>query len=323
MEKAQLRIVYMGTPEFAVAPLAALIENNFNIAAVITMPDKPAGRGHKLQASAVKQFAIQNNIPVLQPEKLKDENFITQLKNINADLFIVVAFRMLPEVVWNMPPMGTFNLHASLLPQYRGAAPINWAIINGETNTGVSTFFLTHEIDNGDIIMQKSIEIEPNDNAGILHDKLMVLGAKTVVETVEYLLDKSPKAIPQSEYMVDLTNLKLAPKIFKETCRINWQDGGQQIVNFIKGLSPYPSAYTIVKDAKLDSFQTKILNATFTPDNIKEDSGTILSDNKTYIKVAAKDGWINIHQLQPSGKKIMTTEELLRGFKLHLPQRIE
>ncbi|HCO66918.1 MAG TPA: methionyl-tRNA formyltransferase, partial [Dysgonomonas sp.] len=240
MNKKDLRIVFMGTPDFAVASLKNLVDNNYTIAGVITMPDKPAGRGHKLQYSAVKQYALDNNLPLLQPEKLKDESFLESLKSWKADLQIVVAFRMLPEVVWNMPRFGTFNLHASLLPQYRGAAPINWAIINGEKETGVTTFFLTHEIDTGKIILQKKVPIMEEDNAGIIHDKLMNIGAGLVCKTVDLLLENKIDGIPQDNLISDENELKPAPKIFKETCKIDWNKSSASIHNLIRGLSPHP-----------------------------------------------------------------------------------
>lgn len=243
MEKKDLRIVYMGTPDFAVEPLRKLVEGGYNIVGCITMPDKPAGRGHKIQFSPVKEYALGQNIPLLQPEKLKDESFQAELKAWNADLQIVVAFRMLPESVWNMPRLGTFNLHASLLPQYRGAAPINWAVINGEKETGITTFFLTHDIDTGNIIMQEKVTIEESDNVGIVHDKLMYLGADLVVKTVDQIIAGEIKTTQQSELYGNESELKPAPKIFKETCKIDFSQEAKTIYNFVRGLSPYPAAW--------------------------------------------------------------------------------
>ena len=245
MKKEDLRIVYMGTPDFAVESLRALVEGGYNIVGVITMPDKPVGRhGSVLQASPVKQYAVSKELPVLQPEKLKDEAFLSELRALKADLQIVVAFRMLPEVVWNMPRLGTFNLHASLLPQYRGAAPINWAVINGDTETGATTFFLTHEIDTGKIIRQKHLPIADTDDVGIVHDSLMTMGAGLVLETVDLLLEGKADAVPQEEFYKDPSELRPAPKIFKETCRIDWHQPVKRIYDFIRGLSPYPAAWT-------------------------------------------------------------------------------
>lgn len=243
MKKEDLRIVYMGTPDFAVESLRCLVEGGYNVVGVITMPDKPAGRGHKLQFSPVKQYALEQNLPLLQPEKLKDEAFVGALREWKADLQIVVAFRMLPEVVWNMPRLGTFNLHASLLPQYRGAAPINWAVINGDTETGITTFFLRHEIDTGEVIQQVRIPIADTDDVGIVHDKLMMLGGKLVTETVDAILNDAVKPIPQEE-MAIVGELRPAPKIFKDTCRIDWNQPVKRIYDFIRGLSPYPAAWS-------------------------------------------------------------------------------
>lgn len=302
-----LRIIYMGTPEFAVAPLAALVENGFNIVAVVTVPDKPAGRGLQLTASPVKQFAQLHQIPVLQPVKLKDPEFISALKNFDADLQVVVAFRMLPEVVWQMPPKGTLNLHASLLPDYRGAAPINHAIIHGETETGITTFFLQHAIDTGDIIFKEKILISPTDNAGTLHDKLMAAGAALIVKTVTAIEENNYTLTPQSG-----TSEKTAPKIFKENCQINWDTTGNVVNNFIRGLSPYPGAYTLWNNKIL-----KIYSGEFVATDVQSVPGTLLSDNKTFIRFAVRDGYYAVHALQAEGKKRMTTEEFLRGNKMN------
>lgn len=316
MNKKDLRIVFMGTPEFAVESLRVLVENNYNVVGVITMPDKPAGRGHKIQHSAVKEYAIQQQLPLLQPEKLKDETFLEELKAWNADLQIVVAFRMLPEIVWNMPRLGTFNLHASLLPQYRGAAPINWVIINGEKETGVTTFFLTHEIDTGKIILQKKVQIGENDNVGIIHDELMKVGSKLVSETVDLLLDDKIEGIPQDQFLSNELELKAAPKIFKETCRIDWNNSAQDIKNLIRGLSPYPVAWTELCSPTGEIVSAKIFKASIKNTDIQDKPGTIITDNKSSISIVCSDGLIEIEELQLPGKKRMKTEELLRGYKI-------
>ena len=283
MKKEDLRIVYMGTPEFAVEPLRCLVEGGYNVVGVITMPDKPAGRGHKLQFSPVKQYALDYNLPLLQPERLKDETFVEALRVWNADLQIVVAFRMLPEVVWNMPRLGTFNLHASLLPQYRGAAPINWAVINGDTETGITTFFLKHEIDTGEVIQQVRVPIAETDNVGIVHDKLMVLGARLVTETVDAILADTVKPIPQEEMAV-VGELRPAPKIFKETCRIDWSQPVKQIYDFIRGLSPYPAAWTELVQPDGAITVLKIFETEKIHQEHRLQPGTILTDNKTYLQ---------------------------------------
>ena len=306
----------MGTPEFAVESLRCLVEGGYNVVGVITMPDKPAGRGHKLQYSAVKQYALEHDLPLLQPEKLKDEAFLEALRAWKADLQIVVAFRMLPEVVWNMPRLGTFNLHASLLPQYRGAAPINWAVINGDTETGVTTFFLKHEIDTGEIIRQVRVPIADTDDVSIVHDRLMTLGGRVVTETVDEILAGTVKSIPQEE-LAKADELRPAPKIFKETCRIDWNQPVKRIYDFVRGLSPYPAAWTelVQPDGSvlvLKIFQTeKIVKA----HNLKP--GTLETDGKTYLRVAATDGFVGICSLQLPGKKRLNTDELLRGFRLN------
>jgi len=317
MEKKDLRIVFMGTPDFAVGSLKVLVENDYNIVGVITMPDKPAGRGHKIQYSAVKQYALDNNLPLLQPEKLKDESFLESLKAWNADLQIVVAFRMLPEVVWNMPRFGTFNLHASLLPQYRGAAPINWAIINGEKETGVTTFFLTHEIDTGKIILQEKIPISETDNAGTVHDKLMNVGSQLVSKTVDLLLEDKIESIPQENLISDEKDLKSAPKIFKETCRIDWNKPAKDIYNLIRGLSPYPTAWTELITPEGNTLTVKIYDIQILSENGNQEfkAGNIITDNKTQLHIACRDGEIAINEIQLPNKKRMKTEELLRGYK--------
>ncbi|MCD8166836.1 MAG: methionyl-tRNA formyltransferase [Bacteroides sp.] len=314
MDKKDLSIVYMGTPEFAVEPLRLLVENGYNIAGVITMPDKPAGRGYKIQYSPVKEFALVHDLPLLQPVKLKDPEFLEELRKWKADLQIVVAFRMLPEVVWNMPRYGTFNLHASLLPQYRGAAPINWAIINGEKETGITTFFLTHEIDTGEVIQQVPVPIGENDNAGIIHDKLMELGGKLVLETVDSILAGNLTSIPQEEMRIGV-ELKPAPKIFKETCRINWEQDMAAIHNFVRGLSPYPTAWTELEkgDSRiiLKIFETEKLSASH-----QLPVGSIVTDGKKDIHIAVRDGYIGVRSLQLAGKKRLAAQEFLRGNNL-------
>lgn len=316
MKKEELRIVYMGTPDFAVESLRCLVEGGYNIVGVITMPDKPIGRhGSILQPSPVKAYAVEHNLKVLQPVKLKDETFIEELRSLQADLQIVVAFRMLPEVVWNMPHLGTFNLHASLLPQYRGAAPLNWAIINGETETGITTFFLKHEIDTGKVIQQVRIPIEDTDNVGIIHDKLMMLGGQLVTETVDNILADNIHPIEQSELTNAVQELKPAPKIFRETCRIDWQQKNtKQIYDFIRGLSPYPAAWTELQTTN-KTLEVKIYEATKEFSSNAGTIGNICTDGKTYLKVKTSDGYINIQTLQLSGKKKMAVSDFLRGFK--------
>lgn len=302
-----MRIVFMGTPEFAVASLKAVIDAGHEIAAVITVPDKPAGRGQKLAISAVKEFALTQSIKILQPAKLKDPDFLVELKMLKADLFIVVAFRMLPEAVWAMPKYGTINVHASLLPQYRGAAPINHAIMNGETETGVTTFFITKEIDTGPLILQKSISIGKNDSAGDLHDKLMILGAQTLIKTLNLIENRELVSIPQSTTEVLLT----APKIFKEDCEIDWETSGEEIFNFIRGLSPYPTAYTSMRNLKL-----KIFSADFILQSHEDEPGTYFTDGSAELRFACTNGFILIKELQLEGKKRMKVSEFLRGLRL-------
>jgi len=302
-----LRIIFMGTPEFAVPSLEILVQNKFNVVAVITAPDKPQGRGQKLTPSPVKECALKHNIPVLQPNNLKSAEFIEELKSYHANLQIVVAFRMLPEVVWAMPALGTFNLHGSLLPQYRGAAPINWAIINGEKETGVTTFFLKHEIDTGSIIFQEKEIITDEDDAGSVYERLMHKGAALVLKTV--------KAIEQGEYpsqpQLASSEIKHAPKIFKETCQINWNQPTEQIRNFVRGLSPYPAAWTIISGKTFKIFKASHAHA---------NSGTIkpgefITDNKTYLYFKTSDGLLSIDEFQPEGKKRMNVQEFFRGNK--------
>jgi methionyl-tRNA formyltransferase len=302
-----MKIVFMGTPDFAVASLSALQQANFDIVSVVTAADKPAGRGQKMSESAVKKYAIANGLKVLQPLKLKDPDFIADLKALNADLFVVVAFRMLPEMVWNMPPKGTINLHGSLLPQYRGAAPINHAIINGEKETGVTTFFLKQEIDTGDIIFTDAVEITANETAGSLHDKLMVLGANLLVKTVSAIEANNYNEVPQPQS----DDLKAAPKIFKDFCKINWHTTTQEAYHLIRGLSPYPTAFTLLNDKTL-----KIFNAEQENSKPTVAAGEFLTDGKTYLKFATTDGYIKLTDVQFEGKKRMSIEELLRGMRL-------
>ena len=304
----QLRIVFFGTPAFAVASLSALVKAGANIVMVVTMPDKPAGRGRQLQQSAVKQYTVAKGLPVLQPEKMKSPECIAQLKSLNADLQVVVAFRMMPEAVWNMPPMGTINVHGSLLPQYRGAAPINWAIINGETETGVTTFKLKHDIDTGDILLQQKVLILPADNAGSLHDKLMAAGAELLVKTVKGLADGSIQEIPQDA--IAAKNIKHAPKIFKEHLHINWNRPAAEINNFVRGLSPYPAAYTF-----LGTRSIKIYTAHYLREAHSAAPGTYDTDNSSYLRFAANDGWLYVDELQQEGKKRMNVVDFLRGFR--------
>ncbi len=298
----------MGTPEFAVASLDALVGGGYNVVGVVTMPDKPAGRGYKMQFSAVKEYALAHNLPLLQPEKLKNEEFLDALRALHADLQIVVAFRMLPEVVWAMPPLGTFNLHGSLLPQYRGAAPINWAIINGEQETGVTTFFLQQEIDTGDLILQKRTPITDDDNAGTIHDRLMSIGAAAVVETVDCIIAGNAPKTPQPQGVT----LKSAPKIFKETCRVDWTQSCHQIFNFVRGLSPYPAAWSVLHtdDKTID---IKLFEVTREPAAHTLQAGQVVCDGKNYLKVAVADGFVKIESLQPAGKKRMSAADWLRG----------
>lgn len=307
-EYKNLRIVFMGTPEFAVASLQILVDEGCTIVGVITAPDKPAGRGLQLQESAVKQYAKAKGLTILQPEKLKNENFIQELKSLNGDLQVVVAFRMLPEVVWNMPKYGTINVHGSLLPDYRGAAPINWAIINGEKETGVTIFKLKHEIDTGDILLQEKIEIGKDETAGDLLDKMKAIGAKVLVATVKGLAENAVIETPQKLIEVE----KKAPKIFTETCLINWNKSVDEVYNLIRGLSPYPAAFTILQDKKL-----KIFSCKKTKIEINEEVGSFKTDNKTYLKFVCNDGFIEINELQLEGKRKMNVVDFLKGFRPH------
>ena len=306
-----MKIIYMGTPDFAVEPLRRLVEAGKNIVAVVTMPDKPAGRGHKIQFSPVKEYALSVNIPLLQPVNLKDPEFVEELRSYQADLQIVVAFRMLPEIVWNMPPLGTFNLHASLLPQYRGAAPINWAVINGETETGITTFFLQHEIDTGNIIMQEKIAIAPDDNAGIVHDRLMMLGADLVLQTVNQIESGNVASIPQPD-----GELKAAPKIFKDTCLINFNTTAESVRNLVRGLAPYPAAWIELTDPAGNTTNMKIYEVSKELCTPSHPVGTLVCDGKKILKVAVQDGYIHLDQVQLAGKKRMPAADLMRGTDL-------
>ena len=318
MQKEDLRIVYMGTPDFAVESLRLLVEGGYNVVGVITMPDKPMGRhGSVLHPSPVKQYAVEKGLRVLQPVNLKDEAFVEELRSLKADLQIVVAFRMLPEVVWNMPPMGTFNLHASLLPQYRGAAPINWAIINGDTETGITTFFLKHEIDTGEVIQQVRVPIADEDDVEVIHDKLMMLGGRLVTETVDAILAGTVKPVPQEELItLSQEELRPAPKIFKETCRIDWTKGVKGVYDFVRGLSPYPAAWTELVNADGTSQVLKIFRTEKNFFSHGEKIGAVSTDGKTYLRVALADGYLCIHSLQLAGKKRMPVADFLRGFKV-------
>jgi methionyl-tRNA formyltransferase len=304
----QLRIVFMGTPDFAVGILDTIVKNNYNVVGVITAPDKPAGRGQKLKYSAVKEFALQHQLNLLQPTNLKDENFLSTLKSLNANLQIVVAFRMLPEAVWKMPQLGTFNLHASLLPQYRGAAPINWAIINGETKTGVTTFFIDDKIDTGAIILSKELAIEPHETAGILHDKLMNIGKEAVIETIQNIENNNINTTIQN----DNTNLKTAYKLNKENCKIDFSKSGEEIFNLIRGLSPYPAAWCYIKNSN-EEWNVKIYEASFNIEQHNYKIGELIATKKE-LKIALTNGFLDIKSIQFPGKKRMNTQELLNGM---------
>lgn len=312
MTKDDLKIVFLGTPEFAVESLDALVKNGFNVVGVVTATDKPAGRGHKLLQSAVKEYAVENNLPVLQPERLKDPGFVEELRALNADLFIVIAFRMLPEVVWQMPRLGTFNLHASLLPKYRGAAPINWAVINGEKETGVTTFFLKHEIDTGDIIDRERIEILDTDNVGDVHDKLMHLGAQLTLKTVNSIVDGTFTTTPQDEILKGAEPTP-APKIFRDTCHIDLTRNAVDVHNLVRGLSPYPAAWTDIVTADGKTVTAKIFSTALTQrPSSPANRGRIFAENG-HLFAGTADMLVEILELQPSGKRRMTAAEFLRG----------
>ena len=316
MDKQSIRIIYMGTPDFAVESLRALVEGGYNVVAVVTMPDKPAGRGHQLQFSAVKQYALSVGLPILQPERLKDEAFLDELRSYQADLQIVVAFRMLPEVVWNMPRLGTFNLHASLLPQYRGAAPINWAVMNGDSETGATTFMLQHEIDTGNIILQERISIGDDENVGSVHDRLMTMGAKLVTRTVDTIIECENNGIPlptvsqdDSKFKIQNSKLSPAPKIFKDTCAIDFSWTAEKIRNHVRGLSPYPAAW--INDMPASHPLAEALKGA----KVYKVAVTQLSEQKGHIVIPCADGYIDVLELQLPGKKRMDAPALLNGLK--------
>ncbi len=315
MEKS-IKIAYFGTPEFAASQLEAILTAGYEVAVVVTMPDKPAGRGRKIQYSDVKNVALAHGLPLLQPEKLKDEAFLERLASYHADLFIVVAFRMLPAVVWQMPRLGTFNLHASLLPQYRGAAPINFAIINGETETGLTTFFLNEEIDKGAVIMREKVAIRLDESAGELHDELMALGNTVVVETIQKIESGEVVALPQEE-LTENQPLKPAPKITKEFCNVDWSQDCQSIYNHIRGLSPYPAAHTRLISDNGEAIDMKVFSSEMEPCQTQMAVGSVVTDNKKYLKVAVKDGFIHLTMVQQAGKKAMPIADFLRGTMLN------
>lgn len=317
MEKKDLKIVFFGTPEFAVESLDKLVTAGYNIVCAVTMPDKPAGRGHKMYHSPVKEYAVAHDIPLLQPVRLKDDAFVEELRSFGADLFIVIAFRMLPEIVWTMPRLGTFNLHASLLPRYRGAAPINWAVINGDTETGVTTFFLKHEIDTGDIINQERIAILPDDNVGDVHDKLMELGAGLTLKTVDAIVAGNVNPIPQEKLLQGETATP-APKIFKETCRIDWNKSAHEVHNLVRGLSPYPAAWSeIHTDGNASPIPVKIFLTEIGGISPETSAPGELFIDDNEMKVACGDGHLlKILDLHPAGKKRMTADAFLRGARL-------
>ena len=308
------RIIYFGTPEFAASQLEAILAAGYEVAAVVTMPDKPAGRGRKIQYSEVKKTALEHNLPLLQPEKLKDPVFLEALASYEANLFIVVAFRMLPAVVWQMPKYGTFNLHASLLPQYRGAAPINFAIINGETETGLTTFFLNEEIDKGAVIMRERVAIRPDETAGELHDELMLLGNKVVVETIRKIEQGEVHALEQDT--MEQGELKPAPKITKEFCNVDWRQDGQSIYNHIRGLSPYPAAHTQLRSQNGETLELKVFACSFVPEKNECCVGSVFTDNKTFLKISVHDGFVFLTEVQQAGKKRMGIADFLRGTQL-------
>lgn len=318
MTKEDLRIVFLGTPDFAVESLRRIHEGGYNVVAVVTMPDKPAGRGKKIMQSPVKQYAVANGLKVLQPVRLKDEDFVEELRGLRADLFIVIAFRMLPEVVWSMPPLGTFNLHASLLPRYRGAAPINRAVMNGDTETGVTTFFLKHEIDTGDIIAQERIAIAPDDNAGDVHDRLMVLGADLTVKTIDDIIAGTLTPIPQDSLIGDEEPTP-APKIFHDTCHIDWTQPSSAIHNLVRGLAPYPAAWSVMKDGDSEVGSMKIYRTALTNSRSTEAPGTIVTDGKS-MWVNTADNLLEIKEIQAPGKRRMEVDAYLRGSRLEAPR---
>jgi len=316
--KSEFRIIFMGTPDFAVGSLKMLLDNQFQLVAVVTSPDKPAGRGQQISQSPVKEFATTHNLRVLQPTNLKDESFLHELENLKADLQVIVAFRMLPEKVWNMPKLGSINLHGSLLPHYRGAAPINWAVINGEKKTGVTTFFLKHEIDTGDILFQEELPINENANAGEIHDQLIVIGSKLILKTLEAIIENKYIEIPQNQLQQG-EKLKIAPKIFKEDCRIDWGQSVKHIHDFIRGLSPHPTAWSEFRDEQQKVYSFKLFKAHYEENRHQLTIGTLVSDGKNYLKVACTDGFIGFEELQVAGKRRLGIREFLIGIR-HVDQ---
>ncbi|MCK9617911.1 MAG: methionyl-tRNA formyltransferase [Lentimicrobiaceae bacterium] len=317
MMKKDVHIVFMGTPRFAVASLEILLKNNYTISGVVTTPDKPAGRGQKLRMSDVKEYALHHHLHILQPDNLKNPIFIKELISLHADLFIVVAYRMLPEVVWRIPPLGTVNLHASLLPDYRGAAPINHAIINGETVSGVTTFFIDNTIDTGNIILRKEVPVFPEETAGELHDRLMHTGAEVVLETVKILQQNAVVTFTQETFLQNDKNRKIAPKIFKENCKINWNQDVNIVYNFIRGLSPYPAAFTELNSHEGEKFIIKIFRAEKITNKQIATPGTVIVENNINLYLACTNGWLRITELQLSGKKKLSSADFLNGFSVN------
>lgn len=315
--KKQKSIVFFGTPEFAVASLKSLIENNYNIKAVVTTPDKPAGRGKKITFSPLKEYALKEDLHILQPDKLSDPNFINDLQIINADLFIVVAFRKLPSVIWKMPPLGTFNLHASLLPDYRGAAPINWAIINGDKETGITTFFLNENIDEGKIIFNQKITIENEETFGELYNKMKVIGAELLLKTVNTIFNNKAKCIDQVVFIEKLNKINKAPKILKADCKINWNNKSTNIINKIRGLNPIPTAFTYIVTENETELYIKIFKAKAEIENHNLDIGKVLTDDKTYLKISVADGFVSLLEIQIAGKNKTNITDFLRGHRIN------
>jgi methionyl-tRNA formyltransferase len=315
MNKEELKIVFLGTPDFAVESLKRIVEGGYNVVGVVTMPDKRAGRGHQLLQSPVKQFAVEHNLNVMQPVNLKDPEFVEQLRSLNADLFIVIAFRMLPEVVWQMPPMGTFNLHASLLPKYRGAAPINHAVMNGDKETGVTTFFLKHEIDTGDILRREAITIGEDENVGSVHDRLMMLGADLTIDTIEHILAGDLTPMPQADLLVGNAEPTPAPKIFKDTCNIDWNRSAREVHNFVRGLSPYPAAWSTLIADGIAPVEVKIFSTRVLEDANIGAPGTVVCEHNKML-VACGSGAVEVLELRPAGKKMMAADAYLRGARI-------
>jgi methionyl-tRNA formyltransferase len=316
MSEKNLKVVFYGTPDFAVPILDAILKKGYDVVAVVTAPDKPAGRGKKITMSAIKKYALEKGLKILQPVKLKEVSFLNELKRLNPDVQVVVAFRMLPVEVWSLPQLGTFNLHASLLPQYRGAAPINYAIINGEKITGLTTFFIDDKIDTGNIILQQKIEIDDNDDFESLHDKMMLKGAELVLKTLELIKEGGVELKKQSDLVKENEALKSAPKIKKEDCKINWNQPVEKVYNFIRGLSPWPAAFTILKDESGKEYYVKIYKTEKEVAGEKTKPGKVITDNKKFLKISCNNGVLIIKELQLAGKRRMTVEELLRGFDI-------